>query len=338
MNKKLNLVVDMNGCPNRCKHCWLGHMPNKKMNPETDIFLIEYFRPYFDTIVYYSWLREPDFCDNYEERWIRDNEISVGEKPQRFELASFWRIVRDESYAVFLKKAGVSCVQLTFFGMKEMTDWYVGRKGAFEELLEATEILLKYEIAPRWQSFITEENRDEIIALLELSKEMELEKLCQSFGREFQFFVHAGSADGENRKLYDIRICKEHIPDNIIPYYLDYDQIYTESELCGKLEHDNSHVIFPPEGDITLNISNELDVFYNFTHMIGKWKIGNVLHDSKEELIDRILNGKVPALEMAEQITVAELIERYGNRKSQRAFKQDDYKMYLLNRYLEDVH
>ena len=46
--KKLSLVVDMYGCPNRCKHCWLGHMPNRKMADKTDEQLIEYFKPYFE--------------------------------------------------------------------------------------------------------------------------------------------------------------------------------------------------------------------------------------------------------------------------------------------------
>ena len=27
-SRKLALVVDMYGCPNRCRHCWLGRLPN----------------------------------------------------------------------------------------------------------------------------------------------------------------------------------------------------------------------------------------------------------------------------------------------------------------------
>ena len=43
INKKLTLVVDMNGCPNRCKHCWIGHMTNKKMDDNVDRWLVDYF-------------------------------------------------------------------------------------------------------------------------------------------------------------------------------------------------------------------------------------------------------------------------------------------------------
>ena len=146
-NINLSLVVDMYGCPNRCKHCWLGHMPNYKMNDNSDEFIINYFKPYFKNISYYSWVREPDYVDDYKKRWYRDNELSINKKPMRFELASFYRIVRDPEYVKFLKDVGTSVVQLTFFGLENLTDKYVGRKGAFKELLEATEILVSNEIA-----------------------------------------------------------------------------------------------------------------------------------------------------------------------------------------------
>lgn len=167
MNKKLlSLVVDMYGCPNRCRHCWLGHMPNTKMDKGVDQWIVDYFKPHFAKIGYYSWLREPDFCYDYRERWEKDKQISVNTVPERFELASFWRLVRDPEYVKFLKEVDTKVVQLTFFGLEKMTDKYVGREGAFKELLQATKILLANEIAPRWQAFIYDENRTEIVELL----------------------------------------------------------------------------------------------------------------------------------------------------------------------------
>lgn len=112
--KHLTLVVDMYGCPNRCKHCWLGHIPNTAMSEDVNQYLIDYFKDTFDTITYYSWVRESDYCDNYHERWKRDNEISIGKKPERFELASFYRLNRDPDYVNFLKEVGVKIVQLSF--------------------------------------------------------------------------------------------------------------------------------------------------------------------------------------------------------------------------------
>ena len=331
---RLSLVVDMHGCPNRCKHCWLGHMTNYKMNEEDDLKIIEYFQPYFKEVSYYSWLREPDYTDNYKERWERDNQISTL-KPMRFELASFYRIVRDPKYIEFLKSVGTKKVQLTFFGLKEMTDKYVGRKNAFEELLEATEILIENKIAPRWQAFINEENKEEIVELLNLIDSLHLYDRCKSFGSEFKFFVHAGSCDGENRKLYPIRIT--HVPEKLIPYFLDYDLQETEQQLCTKLKDSQKHITFDYGDDLVLNISNQMDVYFNYTHMTKEWRIGNIKEDTSLEIMRRIQESDIEALRKTKEITIGELIQRYGELTSQRLFEESDYVNYLFNKYLENT-
>ena len=335
--KELALVVDMYGCPNRCGHCWLGHMENRRMEAGADEWIVNYFRPYFDRIVYYSWLREPDFCDDYRERWERDKRLSVNTAPERFELASFWRLVRDPEYVKFLKEEGVRRVQLTFFGLEGLTDRYVGRRGAFGELLRATEILIENQIAPRWQAFITEENKEELTELLHLAKRMGLKEKCASFQEEFVFFIHAGGCDGENRKLYPIRIQKPHIPEILKPYYLDYDQVLTEKECIERLKGDASHVEYHNEQQIVLNISNTFDAYFNFTHMTEPWKIGNLREEAPKELVRRAVEEDTWALRQAKKISAGELAERYGDGRSERTFSLYDYRAYLLNRYLDDA-
>ncbi|MBR3839896.1 MAG: radical SAM protein [Erysipelotrichales bacterium] len=333
---RLSLVVDMCGCPNRCKHCWLGHMPNTKMKDDIDEWIINYFKPYFKHIAYYSWLREPDFIENYRERWIKDKKLSVESTPMRFELASFYRLVRDPEYVEFLKEVGTKIVQLTFFGLEQLSDKYIGRKGAFNELLEASEILIENGIAPRWQCFINEENKNEIIDVLKLSEKLKLSERCREFGEEFKFFVHPGSCDGENYKLYDIRLNKMNIPNELRPYMLDIDEYYSESELVEMLKNDESIVDFDYGNDLVLNISNNLDVYYNFTHMKKSWCIGNLENEEPEDLIRKVINYDVDAINKAKNISIAELVKQFGNATSDRMFAIDDYKMYLLLKYLSD--
>lgn len=336
-DKSLVLAVDMYGCPNRCKHCWLGHMPKRKMEAGADEWLVNYFKPYFQRINFYSWLREPDFCDDYQKRWLRDIELSVGAVPERYELASFWRIVRDSQYVKFIKEVGVKAVQLTFFGLDKLTDKYVGRTGAFQELVQATEILLENEIAPRWQAFIYEENKEELVDLLRLSERLKLKERCQAFGAEFEFFIHTGGCDGENRKQYEIWIEKDNIPNELIPYYSEYETLLSEKECCELLKQDDTHSVYHNEEMITLLISNNYDVYFNFTHMSKEWKIGNLKTDNQEELIRRIIEEDIPALKLARKVTMRELVEMYGDTQSNKAFQLSDYKDYLLNRYLENV-
>ncbi len=328
----LTILADMYGCPNRCKHCWLGHMPNRKIPDGSDELIVNFFKPHFHSITFYGWVREPDYCENYVERWQRDIQISVNANPQRFELASFWRLVSDENYVRFLKSVGVNTVQLTFFGTEEITDWYIGRKGAYQELLQATEILIDNQIAPRWQVFINTENATDIIQLLAHSKELKLSERCKAFGGEFSFFIHSGSCDGENRKLYPLRINKEDIPVDLIPYYINFSETKTEVELCELLANDNTCFAYHNENEITLNIANNFDVYFNFTHMLPEWKIGNILTDDSNELVRRVIDEDTPALRLARKMPVSELVSQFGNPLSHKIFDcVDDYKAYLLN-------
>ena len=298
----------------------------------SDELIVNYFKPYFRSITFYSWVREPDYCDNYIERWQRDIQMSVNAKPQRFELASFWRLVRDDNYVRFLKSVDVNTVQLTFFGTEEITDWNIGRKGAYQELLQATEILIENQIAPRWQVFINAKNATDIIDLLAYSKELKLSERCKAFGKDFSFFTHSGSCDGENRKLYPLRINKEDIPTELIPYYNNLAEAKTERELCELLANDNTCFVYHNENEITLNIANNFDVYFNFTHMRPEWKIGNILTNDSTELVSKIINEDIPALTLARNTPVSALVKRFGNPQSHKIFDCiDDYKAYLLN-------
>ena len=334
----LSIAMDLYGCPNRCLHCWLSHMPNRTMEQDADTRIVAMFKPYFDKIVFFSWLREPDYCPNYRLRWQRDKDISVNGMPGRFELASFWRLARDESYADFLKENGVDCVQLTFFGGEETTDRYVGRKGACQELLKATEVLLEHRISPRWQAFIDEKNKDEIVELLWLSEKLSLSKRCEAFGGHFKFFVHAGSCEGENRKLYPIRIVKDHIPEELVPYFLNYDSIKTERELYAAWKDDDSLVEYHNNDDFVVFVANNYDLYFNFTHMRPEWRIGNLLQDSDEELARRIKEEDIAALREARHVSLGELVRMHGDPASGKVFEENDYKAYLLNCHLEDLY
>ncbi len=337
MSRDLSLVVDMYGCPNRCKHCWLGSIPHQQMEQGTDQWIVDYFKPYFDTVEYYSWLREPDNLPDYEARWERDKAISVGVLPERFELASFLRLSHDPEYAKFLKRVGVECVQLTFFGLEETTDRYVGRKGAFGELLQATENLFANGIAPRYQAFINRENKDEVVKLLDLIRDLQLEERCKAIGKEFMFLVHEGSCSGENSKLYDIRISKNEIPNELIPYYHGYGNLLTERECCERLKDEAAAYVYHNEDRVVLHITSNYDVYYNFTHISPNWRIGNLKEEAAEVLVPRILDEDSFALRMARDVTLSELVERYGDFSSDKVFSLGDYKEYLLNRHIDNL-
>lgn len=144
---------------------------------------------------------------------------------KHFELLSYWRIVRDSEYVKWIYSLGVRVCQLTIFGMEKMTDHYVERKGALEEILKSINILLENNIAPRLQIFINKDNVMELSLIEELIAELYLNKRCKTMGQEFELFIHKGSCDGENEKLYNIRITPEDvikIPSKLVKYTLKY--------------------------------------------------------------------------------------------------------------------
>ena len=326
LDKHLEIVLDMNGCPNRCKHCWLGNLPNKVLPYRIGEEVVNLFKPYFKDITFYSWLREPDFSNSYKEYWKKDNELSTI-KPTRFELASFYRINRDNEYVKWLKEVGTKKVQLTFFGLEEATDYFVGRKGAYQELINASKLLKENSIEPRWQIFIYETNREEVVKLLDIAKKMDIKEII----------IHEGSCDGNNRNLYDMRINKDHIPDEVKPYYLDYKNIMSEKECIDILKNDESIYLPINDKEIVLNVTSDLNVYFNFTNPSPAWKIGNIKEDNIEDLVRKIVEGEMPATKLAKSIKVKELVKKYGDPSSNKVFSIDDYKMYLLNNYLDEV-
>ena len=71
--------------------------------------------------------------------------------------------------------------------------------------------------------------------------------------------------------------------------------------------------------------------------MTEAWKIGNLKNTEPEEMVRKIVEEDTDALNAAKSITIKELVERYGNRSSKKAFFIEDYKSYLLNCYIEDT-
>ncbi len=52
--KELTIALDMYGCPNRCKHCWLGVPPCGNMPVSELEHAAEAFRPFTDSLTVYS--------------------------------------------------------------------------------------------------------------------------------------------------------------------------------------------------------------------------------------------------------------------------------------------
>jgi hypothetical protein len=73
-SREIGFALDMHGCPNRCRHCYLGCPPNGDLT-EHDLRWAAWLfrdyvkpgedRPFIERLTVSSWYREPDYSDDY---------------------------------------------------------------------------------------------------------------------------------------------------------------------------------------------------------------------------------------------------------------------------------
>jgi MoaA/NifB/PqqE/SkfB family radical SAM enzyme len=332
----------MAGCPNRCKHCWLGVTPNGRLHLNDLEYVADSFRPYTDALEVSSWYREPDYLDNYRELYDAECRLSTVHTPH-FELMSFYRAVRDTEYVPWLRSLNVTACQLTLFGGERTTDDHYGRKGAFSEIMRTADLLLSNGIAPRFQIFIHQKNADEMALLEELFSQKGYAGRTEDMGREFVAFVHQGSCEGKNEKLYDVRVTPEEVsrlPDSLARSTLKHFQKQnlfevfgqTEGALCRDFESDDSTRGFATDSPVFL-VDKDYCVYPNITAPAQYWCLGNLKAEGCHAILDRYANNNSTAQHIAKTVPVRDMAKACGNKTSRRLFTKGDYYLYLLNRY-----
>ena len=113
---------------------------------------------------------------------------------------------------------------------------------------------------------------------------------------------------------------------------------YPESECIIKLQNELNNYVDPYSNNkLLIRIDFNTDVYYQNNNS-PVWKIGNIKNDDIDELIRRIMEKDIPAFIIAKTITIGELINKYGNPNSNNSFSLDEYKLYLLNKHLNNVY
>lgn len=344
--EEILICLDMHGCPNRCSHCWLGTTPNGNMPVSELAFAAEEFRPFTEGLQVYDWYREPDYPENYQELFAVCSRLS--DRPgEHFELASFWRLVRDREYGKWLSSLGLKAVQLTLFGTAETTDFYVGRKGAYREILEAMDILIENKISPRIQVFVNRNNIGELGHIENLVRERELEARCRAFGGAFSCFLHQGSCDGENEKWYDAWITQEDlekIPPFLEAYTLRHFGKETLTDVFGRTEQalyeeliaDSSTASYVSQSPV-FNIDKDFNVYPNISTPAPHWCLGNLKRDGAGAVLENYAESRSAAQHTRLTVPLCEIVKARGDRGGRGLFSREDYIELMLNRYCREM-
>jgi len=331
----LGVMADMAGCPNRCRHCWLGSHMNGSMIIDDFRDIASRFKNWRDEngegireFSFFSWWREPDFCNNYRELWQLEQELSSPGQARRFELLSIWRLARDESYAKWAATLEPKVCQITFFGMEENTDWGMRRKGAYRDNLLAVERLLDVGIAPRWQLFITKPCLGELDKFTGLIYELDLFKRSEAVGHKFEVFIGGISPEGNGYDLEGVRIDESDtalIPQELISICREGIDMLGQPEyvLIDSLLHNDS----PP--NISANfpcvaVNADYDVYPNIAEPTEWWRLGNLKTDGVDNIIKAYRDETTPGMKMNREVPISELARRYGNNHSKMLYDKND--------------
>jgi len=335
-SREIGVALDMHGCPNRCRHCFVGASANAAMAHADLRRLAAQFRdyvrpgesrPFIEKLSVASWTREPDFADDY--RRLAELEAELGDgKPARYELLSIWRLARDPGYAAWAKSVGPDTCQVTFFGLEEAQDWFCGRPGAFADSLLATERLLEAGMKPRWQFFLTKKILPDLAGLMGHVERMRLRERVEALGGEFDVFIHAPSLVGEGRRiahlsatLDDTRRVPSELAESTRRHFKTEKIWTTEAETVAEiLAHPDSGRVpvdyKPPK--LWFEVDGNRDVYANTGNSEPWWRLGNLRDDPVERIFDNYENDHPLGWQLNRPVTLVQLARRYGDPASDR--------------------
>ncbi|MEA4824731.1 MAG: radical SAM protein [Clostridiaceae bacterium] len=330
----LGVMADMAGCPNRCRHCWLGARKNGHMSVGDFKDIAAQFKSWRGSggsgiveMSFFSWWREPDFRDDYRELWRLEQELSSPGQAKRFELLSTWRLARDETYAKWAAMLPPKACQITFFGMEENTDWGMRRKGAFRDQLTATERCFAVGITPRWQLFLTKRCLDDLDEYLRLIREYQVP----------QFFIGGMSPEGGGYELEEERIERSdiaRIPPELTALSRDGLNMLGVPE--DTLLHTLLHVGNPPRMSANfpcLAVDADFDVYPNIAEPAPWWKLGNLKTGSVDTVMKMFIDEETPGMTANRGVPVSELAKTYGIPGSQKLYAEDDLICRLMHQW-----
>jgi len=354
LDRDIIVAADMHGCPNRCRHCYLGRSGSEQMTTSRLREAAMLFRtwrrkgaasPFFREIKFSTWAREPDYAANYRDLYALECELSDG-PPARYELLSVWRLARDARYAPWARSIGTQKCQISFFGVGSTQDWFCRRRGAFADSLMATERLLNAGIMPRWQVFVTKKLLPDVGQLLELAQDMRIRERCETMGMPWELFCHLPGPDGEARAIEWLRPTAKDVaalPSDLLvasQRYLGRDTLWrSERELLQRVLHSEPEFPYayhrPSVTGFYLLPSG--DVYSNWGTLEPWWRMGNLDRDGLDTIMNRYRYAEAPAMQTIHRVPAGRLALRYGDMTSQRLYGSEDGLLCLyLARYCEE--
>ena len=111
---------------------------------------------------------------------------------------------------------------------------------------------------------------------------------------------------------------------------------YTEQALFEKLIHDKNTINYVSENPV-FYVDKNFNVYPNITNTSAYWLLGNLKEDGVQNIMNKYKNNKSIAQNVSITKPICDIVKLVGNNKSQRLFVENDYKIFILNKYCESI-
>lgn len=343
MLEELQIALDMGGCSSKFKYSEFLLDKQSKLQIDDLDLVYELFSQHTKKIAIYSWYKEPDHLSNYQELFEKEQKLSDLDIYIRPDTISIYRLNRDSSYVGWLKEQGIKKAKVTFVGLESNSNYFIGRPGAYKELLNALNILVDNEIIPEIEIIINKKNLSDLKKLLALIDKMEIKQRVEAFGGKFIIYAKVGRPTGENLKNIAYRITEKdlwQIPEKLL---LETKKIDKSDILFGMPEHKlyekyikKAEYINIKKNKLKLYIDYRFDVYFLNTNPY--FKLGNLKQNQVNEILDNYMNNKSFIQNVSVSIKINELVKEFGNQNGIWLFKEEDYLLYLLELYCQKYY
>jgi hypothetical protein len=336
---EISLSFDLCGCPNRCRHCWLGQASCRPMDLQQALERFDRFRSFvaghagilgLNRVRFFStYFREPHWCSDYRRLREIELELNAGvDYAADYQLLSVWRLANDPGYAEWAKSIGTRKCQIALFGLGETNDWFCRRKGAHRDIVAATVRLLDVGIQPRWQVFLTKRGLPELQGILDLADELRISERVAGMGGQFDMFLNDATPVGEAEQLQDLRLTPddvERIPKRLIEsselYFSVPFSYRTGVEWMREImEGSDAPIGLQYPGVLWLFVASDWSVYSNVGSLEPWWRLGNLETDGPGDILDAYANDKAPALRAGQSLGIHEAARRFGRLDDRRLY------------------
>ena len=309
---RLILNFEISGCNNNCFHCHChgGLAETELLSIDQVIDISESFLEGVEDIYVFLVQEQTLYHDFFKLVEELSKRGFMGKGNQKALVSNCWGLAKREGFMDQLVDH-FNFVKPTLFGLESTHDQHVGRKGHFNEIIEATRQSLARGIEVGWQVMLTRKNAGELDDLYQLGREMGLEEDKIFITAEY---LYTGTFL-ENSSDYlpgsdDLEKVSRPI------YEQEEGILMTEKDLIQALEEGREFEI-EKVGLEQIYIDGSLNV-YPISHLEPEFLLGNLNHDSVQDILEQIIDGKnLPtAIIDKRNLTLKELVAQYGNKDS----------------------